>query len=159
MSAVLVIGIYLYNECHTKFFNNVSQNCLIKACFVLALALSVQNCIDQFQLLDEINNLKEVTRISFQQVTRQRFEQGTIKRFKQGTSFSSINAAKGSINFGYNGEAQVTNSQYIHKNKKGWGSYSKFFQSRKVHLTWSRQKSDTGLSRNAEVLKEMVKKD
>ena len=95
MSAVLVIGIYLYNECHTKFFNNVSQNGLIKACFVLVLALSVQNCIDQFQLLDEINNLKEVTRIS------------------------SINAAKGSINFGYNGEAQVTNSQYIHKNKKG----------------------------------------
>ena len=52
------IGIYLYNECHTKHFNNVSPKCIIWACFALATA-SVQNCMDQFWLLDDVNNLKE----------------------------------------------------------------------------------------------------
>jgi hypothetical protein len=56
ISVAAAVGIYLYLGCHTKYFNAVSQ--YFWACFNLG-QVSVQNLMDQSQLLDEIKKLKE----------------------------------------------------------------------------------------------------
>jgi hypothetical protein len=56
------VGIYLYLGCHTKYFNTVPQYLFIWACFTLG-QVSVQNLMDQSQLLDEIKKLKEEIQI------------------------------------------------------------------------------------------------
>ena len=87
----MVVMIYILKGCHTKYFDTVSQYLFIMVCMYFVL-VSIKNFEDQFQLLDEINNLKEELQKLSSDVSRDK-----------GSKDSSSNAARGSINVCFDG--------------------------------------------------------